>query len=300
MAFLGTIQGKCADNSTVHSRVGECDVIPGLTQKLLITPLNFTFPITGSEAMVSALKAGIVAGLVVPFGDVTGEPVTGGDAASYSTEHGSNIYLGKNPTSVAYTFAGTGRCYGRALDALSLRFVRIVRVDYNGMVRGNAVSATVGRGFLAQIISIDTEASSNTAPYLNGLTVAYSENYAREKASDFLRPVISDADFDGLMGVMLVSGAEEGTARIVAACGGSDQGIAIASMLESNDVKVLLVDATGANPTTADIDPDTGLISNIAPTAGYRIAPASVLDGLNVVGYDGINEYTTATGNPDA
>lgn len=298
MAFLGNIQGVCAANDIVHTRVGDCDVDPSLVSTLLVTPLDFTVPTTTNEAMSAAFKAGIIAGKVVPINGIEGADATGGDVANYATPYGTNIPVGINAVSVPYVIMNGGACLEKELSKLNRKQRRIFWIDSNGMVWGTEVSEGVGRGFIGSVMMTRTMATNQTTPYVKTFNVGYSAAFEAEWNNRFA--LESAGSYDGLMGVKLVSGTAEGTARIVAACSGSDEGMNIASMLETTDAKALLVDATGANPTTADIDPDTGLISNIAPTAGYRIAPASVLDGLNVVGYDGINEYTTATGNPDA
>lgn len=298
MATYGKIQGKCAVEEIVHTRVGDCDAIPAITKTLLLTPLNFTFPTTSSEAMVQALKQGVLAGLVIPINGITGEDGSGGEAATFTTLHGPNIYTGVTAKTVPYQLAGTGACMMKALQNLNLKHKRIIKIDVNGMVWGNAVSDTVGRGFRAQLLFTDAEATNETTPYLNYLNVAYSSDYASEKANGFA--LEATADFDGLTGITLVPGAASGQAQIVNACSGKDEGVEIAAMLDGSDAKALLVNDAGVNPTAATIDPDTGLITGITPTAPYRIVSAAVLDSLNVVGYDGIKKLVDLTGNPDA
>lgn len=294
----GKIQGKCATEEIAHTRVGDCDAIPAIVKALLITPLNFTFPITSAEAMATALNQGILAGLVIPINGVTGEDGSGGEAATFATPHGPNIYTGVTARTVPYQLAGTGACMMKALQNLNLKNKRVIKIDVLGMVWGNAVSDTVGRGFKAQLLFTDAEPTNETTPYLNYLNAAYSSDYAKEKANGFALETTSD--FEGLAGITLVAGAAAGQARIVNACTGADEGVAIAAMLDGSDAKSLLVNEAGVNPTAATIDPDTGLLTGITPTASYRIVSAAVLDGLNVVGYDGIKQIVNLTGNPDA
>lgn len=298
MTFYGKIQARCASEDIPHTRWSDCDLKIGITKAILITPLNFTFPVTDSEAMMQALKQGVLSGRVFPIYGVTGQPLTGGEAATASTSHGPSIYVGETASAVSYEFATLGACASKQLKYFSLKNMRIVRIDVNDVVWGNAISDTVGRGYEAQLFHRDTEPTTETEAYVNYLEATYTSNYAREKWNRFALEALGD--ISGLAGVTLVAGATAGQARIVNACSGKDEGVEIAAMLDGSDAKALLVNDAGVNPTAATIDPDTGLITGITPTASYRIVSAAVLDSLNVVGYDGIKKLVDLTGNPDA
>ncbi len=124
------------------------------------------------------------------------------------------------------------------------------------------------------------------------VNVSFEESWQKERQNT--QSFTIDAVPDGLLGIALVPGTVAGTANIVTACGGIDVGAQIASVATTT-ITTAFINEAGANPTTATIDPDTGIVS-IAPAGSYRIAPASVLDGLDIVGYDGLNKFATITG----
>jgi hypothetical protein len=259
-----------------------------LTSVLLITSPNFTFPITDEAAFTAAIKAGILAGQVAPLAGLEGAPITGGDLQSNSTEYGSNIPAGIAAPSFDYDYRRGGVCLEEALMALNGKQRRIVWIDKNNFAWGEAVSETQGRGFLGTVMAHPTFATANTAPFIKRFNVAHEDAFWTAWASKFAMPV--NDPFDGLIGVVLQQTATAGEMRIVSTCGGQDFGALWADEWKEG----AFLDASGQNPTAATVDPDTGILT-IAPTAGsYRVAPASVLDGLDIIGLDGLNTLVSA------
>jgi hypothetical protein len=78
--------------------------------------------------------------------------------------------------------------------------------------------------------------------------------------------------------------------RIVSTCGGQDFGALWADEWKEG----AFLDASGQNPTAATVDKDTGILTIAPSTASYRVAPASVLDGMDIIGLDGLNTFVSA------
>lgn len=290
--LLGKIQGKCATTDMVHTR-SNCDVDQGLIASLLVTTLDFTFPTTTPDEFNEAIQAGILAGKVVVINGIEGADATGGDVAQATTPYGTNIPVGINAVSVPYYLNSGGSCLEKELSKLNRMQRRIVEIDKAGMAWGTEISEGVGRGFIGSIMTTHTRATNNTTPYIKYFNVGYTSDYENEWNNRF---AIESATFDGLMGIMLVPGTVGGTARIVDSCSGMDVGAEIAAAA-TTPVTTAFIDESGANPATATIDPDTGVVT-IAPAGSYRIAPATVLDGLNIIGYDGLNKFAAITPAP--
>lgn len=298
MSFYGKIQGKCAAEELPHTRWADCDTKEALTKAIFITSSKFTFPISSAEMMMQALKQGVLSGQVFPIYGVNGQPRTGGEAATASTSHGPSIYVGKTATSVTYEFSTLGACASTQLAYFSLKNMRVLRLDINDMLWGHAVSDTVGRGFAAQLLHRKAEPTTETETYMNYIDAAYTSNYAKEERQPFAWEVTSE--ITGLTGITLKPGAAVGQANIVEVCSGTDVGVEIAAMLESSSVVDILATDAGVHPTSGTIDPDTGLITGLSPSAAYHIVGAAALDGLGVVGFDGSKQSVQLTGNPDA
>lgn len=292
MAILGKIAGKCAASDPVYTRVGGCDLEPKLINSLLATPLDFKLPITDPAAFNEAIEAGIIAGKIIPIGGIEGATVTGGDLASRTTDYGTNIPVGVNPISVPYNVTNGGMCLEKALSILNGKKMRFFWVDADGMVWGTAISDTEGRGFVGTAYMTRTMGTNQTTPYVKNFNVGYEVAFDKEWTNNFALDLT--ANIDGLMGIQLE--VADGQTRIVNACTGEDVGATIASMAESADLKTIFVQQNGTAATTATIDADTGAVT-IAPAGSYRIASAVVLDGLNIVGFAGLNKYVAITGS---
>lgn len=285
---IGKIQSNCAAESTVHTRVGDCDVNLSLVSALLATSLDFTAPIDDPATFLAAIKAGILAGRVVPINGIDGADVTGGDVQNYTTPYGTNIPTGLNPTTIAYNLIRGGSCLEKELTALNRKQRRFIWLDSAGMAWGEATADGLGRGFVGSIMVTHTLPTAQNAPYLKYFNVAYTAAHESEWANRFA--IESPSEFDGLMSAVLEQTATAGQMRIVNPCSGEDVGIAFATEWAPS----AFADSTGAAPTAATMDEDTGVLT-LAPTTGsFRILGAAVLDGLDIIGLDGLNTFVSA------
>jgi hypothetical protein len=261
-----------------------------LTKGVLITNYNFTFNTTSPEAFRMAINAGIVSGAVIPLYGFEGGPMTGGEVQNSTTEYGANIPNGVSAKSFDYHYRRGGSCLEKELGALDGTLRRIIKLD-PGYAWFEALSKTEGRGFPANLQTHSTDATSPTEAYQMRLNVAHLDTYHDEWKRR--GAVAVSGEFEGLMAVGLEQTTTAGQMRIVHPCSGSDLGKTYAE--EFSDPRAFL-DASGQNPTTAAVNPDTGILA-IAPTTGsYRIAPASVLATLDtpIIGMDGIEELVSS------
>lgn len=288
MAYIGKIQSNCAAESVVHTRVGDCDVNLSLVTSILVTSLDFTFPTDDPAAFLAAIKTGILAGRVVPIGGIEGANLTGGDVQNYSAEYGTNIPTGLNPTTIAYNLIRGGSCLEKELTALNRKQRRFIWLDSAGMAWGEATADGLGRGFVGSIMVTHTLPTAQNAPYLKYFNVAYTAAHETEWANRFA--IESPSEFDGLMGAVLQQTATAGVMKIVNPCSGEDVGITYAAEWAPG----AFADSTGAAPTSATMNPDTGVLTIAPTTASFRILGAAILDGMDIIGLDGLNTFVSA------
>lgn len=289
MANLGVVQGNCSAENVVHSRVGDCDVEPGLITGLIAVPRNKRFS-SDIETFQEELAAAVLAGQAIPIFGIEGATASGGDLQTGATDYGTNQSFGVNPWTIAYRILPGGVCLERALGDLDKKSMRFIWVEASGRIWLATTKTSAGvvqlMGFEGTAMTYNALPQNATTPFMKYFNVSYTANHRAEwlDGSTF----VLDSIPEGLMGVTLVAGTAAGTARIVGACGGEDQGAIMAQMAGATaDLKTAFVNDAGVNPTSANIDPETGLVT-IAPAGAYRVASAVVLDGLNIVGYDGL------------
>jgi len=286
---IGRIQSNCATDEAVHTGIGNCDVNPGLITGVLITAPDFTFPTTDAAAFTAAIKAGILSGRVSPVNGIELDSPSGGEVQNSTSPYGTNTPTGFAPITHPYRIMRGGTCLGKELAKLNTKQRRFVWFDINGMTWGEAISDTEGRGFFATAMVTPTFASSPTEGYRDTLQAGYDSGFAPAWVNRFAIAVSGEA-FSGLIGAVLEQTAVAGEMRIVNPCSGEDVGIAFATEWAPE----AFADSTGAAPTSATMDENTGILT-IAPTTGsFRILGAAVLDGLDIVGLDGLNTFVSA------
>lgn len=290
--YRGTISAACAGGKRARTRIGSCDVEPGLIVGLFATPVDATFPVSETE-FNTQLPGNIASGKIIPIMGIEGAVPTGGDLATNTTNYGTNIPVVINPPSIPYQILSGGACLEKELAKLNKGKMRFMWIEASGRlwrhITVNAAGEEVAMGFKGIAMFYPTLAQNNTTPYMKYFNVAYGAVWYDEWLNKDL--INSDPNAQGLMGIKLEAG-DPGTARIVGVCSGQDYGVEIAAMLDG-----VATDMFIPTPTTVAINPDTGLVT-ISPAGAYRIAGAEALDAMNVIGFDGLPETTEITAAP--
>ncbi len=290
----GIIYGSCADEDAIRSGKGRCDIRPGLTKYLLLADKRARFPLDPAE-FNAAIKSYIYTNAItrlIPIGEIDGGTPSGGTLETQSSEYGDNTTTGVAAITVPYHLKGASLCQRKELSKLNRRDFQIFHVDANGNIFGWAISeggAESFVGYTGTTFVYDEMAQNNTTPWGLRVNVDYSGNFYHEQdhAHGF---ALDNAVPNGLIGVTLQQTTTAGQMKIVSACGGEDAGIQFAGEWAPE----AFIDESGANPTSAAMNPDTGILT-IAPTsAKYRIADAEVLNGLDIVGLDGVQTLVSA------
>lgn len=296
--YLGQIINKCGDEN-VHPGKGNCTVPPGKVKYLLLTAPNAVYPMDPDEFIAGLPGYVTDPGMLrmVPIGSVSGNDPSGGDIITTAPgNYGGTETVGINQKSVSYQIEGADKCQYKELSKLNRKTKRVFEFTDSGYVEGTV--RMVGNppvpgfaGYLGKIYVWETKATG-TEPYKVYLTVDYSADYESENQNSHSFEVGVGNFPSGLQGVS-VEVVEGGTVRIVTSCGGED----ITAMYGDDWDIAAFVNETGGNPTTATFNAQTGLIT-LAPTGKYRVANADVLNGLNIIGYEGSNIYVQVTVAP--
>lgn len=296
---LGKVTGNCAGNNRIRTRVGDCDVMPTKLVGLLLTPKGATFP-ADADAFLAELEQNIVSGKIIPLTGLEIPTVSGFDIASSTPDGGGMRYIGLNPPQFDIPITGAGLCKAKALVPLNLKYMSYIWLCQEGAdyrlfaaTKLDADGNEVIYGYDGQNILAYTM-PTGTEPFITRFNVSFSTLFGDQFASTTSFVVPNTTLLDGLMGITLAVGTVAGTATIVSSCSGQNVGADIAAMLDGDAVEMFENTETGANPTTATIDPTTGLVT-IAPAGTYRIVPAAALFELGVVGFDGLEDGTAIT-----
>lgn len=280
----GTIIGTCAGGETVRTGISKCQTTLGLVKTLLICDPGTRFSVD-PNTFNEELRDAIIRGKVIPV-NINDAPRTGGDVRTSEVGYGGTQPNGTNAQSYQYRLEDGSECLAKELSKLDGQQREIMWLDENGMVFGTAKTGTNGdynSGYLGKVQSYDGS-PQNDSSFALFLGVYYSANHRRERLNSFAIPLTVSTD--GLIGVMLQT--TDSTTTIVTSCGGVEVGKDYAA----DWTKEAFIDQTGGNPTSVAVDPNTGAVT-LAPATSYRIAPASILDGLGIAGLDGINTFTT-------
>ncbi len=293
MEFRGTVKSNCGANDTPRTRTSGCNIEPGLINGVFATPKDATFPVDEAE-FNERLHEYIVAGKIIPLKELAISSTSGGDIASETREYGDNVPVGINPPSFTFRANSGGVCLEKEIAKLDRRQMRFMLTDQNGKlwrtITVDKDGKEVARGFLGIGMSSITMAQNPTTPTKILFTVGFDTAHRTEWLNS--DGIDLTGNTDGLMGIELVK-STDGTVHIVGVCSGEDVGKDIAAMADAQTLKGAFINKSGGAATTATINPDTGAVT-LAPLGSYRIAPVSVLDGLDIVGFDGIDKFVQA------
>lgn len=254
---------------------------------LLITPLNAAYS-PEKEAFLSEIEAGIKAGgssRVYPVKNVLGVTINGGDInAPEVGTYGGVAPTGLNAKNVVFQVDG-GDCLYKELAKLNKRKVRVFRVDDDGYVYGTMLADGRFAGFEATSYSTRTTTDGSTA-YNLSLTVYYTPNLEAEEKNMNAVKVGLNAIPNGLIGLKLIPGSATTKAKVVTSCGGDD----VTEQFATEWSTTAFVKEGGGNPTSATYA-DGEITFDSA--GSYRVAGAEVLEGLDITGFDGVNEFVS-------
>lgn len=279
----GNIPSNCA-SEMAYTGVGPCPKQEGKTSALIITPLNATYSLE-KDTFITEMEAGVKASgssRVYPVKDVLGVTINGGDInAPEVGTYGAVMPTNLNAKNVVFQING-GDCLYKELAKLNKRKVRVFRVDDDGYVYGTMVNGKFA-GFEATLYATRTTTDGSTA-YNLSLAVYYTPNIENEEKNLNAINVGLTSIPSGLVGLTLVKGSATLKARVVTACGGDD----VTAQFGTEWSTTAFVKEGGGNPTSATYA-DGEITFDAA--GSYRVAGASVLEGLDITGFDGIPEF---------
>lgn len=286
----GKIWGICPDNIDVNTGVGECGVQPDVPAAILITDPLARFS-ADPETFKTELHDHIIGMdvdkiLPVAIADST---VSGGEFKT-RTQGDVAKTIGLTQKVEVFMVADPDMCLYKELAKTNGWKARIFRVYRNRLIDGTILVEGENTSFVGYEATLYCRQTFTTADGFNiELQVTYSINNDYEEKNKQVFQL--DSIPEGLIGVSLVAGVTAGTANIVTSCGQVDMGKKYSGLWGVT----AFINDSGANPTTANVNPTTGVLT-IAPAGNYRVAPASILDGLGLIGINGTNEFATITG----
>lgn len=282
------IYGICPDNSDINTGRSECGVQPDVPVAILITDPAARYPIDPAD-FNDQLHDFVIAqdiSRIIPVA-VADETVTGNEFKTRTvgdvqktiglTQKISTIFL-ENPDLCLYPEISK-------MDGWNARIFFIYR---NGFIDGTRIiegENTYFAGYSASLYSRETRTTADG--YNVELQVTFTVANQFEARNKQVFPL--DSIPSGLVGITLQQNTDG--LHIVTACGGTDVGRKFATEF----VAAAFINDAGANPTSVSVNPTTGVVT-IAPAGTYRIAPAAILDGLRIIGLNGINEFVVVAG----
>lgn len=285
----GQIIGDCG-NETPHTGLGNCPKQEGKTVSLIITPRSVNFPVDATE-FISKLNEAVIASPVVrafPIKNIVGMTINGGDInAPDLGNYGGPAPTNLNAKNIAYQIDG-GDCLYKELAKFNKRKMRVCRIDDEEYMYGTIIEEAGQKrlaGFECTLYVNRTPPDGSTA-YNLSLYVYYTPNNEIEERNMNAFKVGLTTIPDGLIGLTLVKGSTSGKAKIITSCGGDDVTDEIGSKLTTDT----FLNDSGEHPTTATYT--KGEIT-IEPAGSYKIADAETLNGVDIVGFEGVDEYVS-------
>lgn len=290
---LGQVYGNCGTKDEIRTGREDCGVAPVVCTALLLSDPRAEYPSDPAEFNENLPSYIVSNGVdkILVIKDFDGDTPAGQEFRTITTGYGTNKPNGINPYSTEFNLANATVCDYRELSKLNGKKMRVGIVGKDNMAEYTAISADKIKGYLGVIGVREVRPTGTDGQYQVIISVSFDESWEKERQNNHVFAL--DAIPDGLIGIRLIPGTVGGTANIVTVCGGMNVGTEIAAAA-TGDITTAFISESGANPTTAVIDPDTGVVT-ISPAGSYRIAPATVLDGLGIIGYDGLNKFAAIT-----
>lgn len=285
----GQIIGNCG-NETPHTGLGNCPKQEGKIVALLVTTRSLNFSVNATEFITGLSNATIAAPSVrlFPIKNIVGMTINGGDInAPDLGNYGGPAPTNLNAKNVAYQIDG-GDCLYKELAKFNKRKMRVFRVDDEGYVYGTVIEENGTKkfaGFECTLYANRVPTDGSTA-YNLSLYVYYTPNNEIEEKNMNAFEVGLTSIPDGLIGLTLVKGSTSGKTKIVTICGGDDVTDEIGSKLTTDT----FLNDSGEHPTTVTYA--KGEIT-IEPAGSYKIADAGTLSGVDIVGFEGVDEYVS-------
>lgn len=261
---------------------------------LILTALNAVYPTDPAE-FIAGLSGWISASdssRMFPIKGVVAGALNGGDIATAELgTYGGSAPIGINQLNIAYQF-DAGDCFYKELFKVRKRKMRMFRVDDEGYVYGTIVTRgdkEYVAGFEVTLMPLYTQSDGSTETTI-GLTAYYSVNYEFELAAKNGVNVGLNSIPDGLIGLVLKAGETAGTAYVITSCSGED----VTAEYGDDWSTEMFLNNSGGNPTTVTFKKESGELT-IAPAGSYKVASASVLAAGNIIGYEGVDTYTSVT-----
>lgn len=285
----GQIIGNCG-NETPHTGLGNCPKQEGKIVALLVTTRSVNFSVITSEFITGLNNSTIAAPSVrlFPIKNIVGMTINGGDInAPDLGNYGGPAPTNLNAKNVAYQIDG-GDCLYKELAKFNKRKMRVFRVDDEGYVYGTVIEENGTKkfaGFECTLYANRVPTDGSTA-YNLSLYVYYTPNNEIEEKNMNAFEIGLTSIPDGLIGLTIMKGSTSGKAKIVTICGGDDVTDEIGSKLTTDT----FLNDSGEHPTTATYA--KGEIT-IEPAGSYKIADAETLNGVDIVGFEGVDEYVS-------
>ena len=293
MPFLGQIIGRCGQD-TPHTGAGFCPKKEGKTVAIILTGPNAFYeadPVKFVEEL-SAHVTAIDSKRMYPIKGVVGMPISGGDInAPELGVYGGATPEGLNAKNIAYQIDG-GDCLYKELAKTNKRKMRIFHIDDEGFIYGTVVvrdGKEYFAGFEITVYAVRVRTDGSTA-YNLSLYAYYSVNNESEEKNMFGFEVGLANIPDGLVGVILKTGAAAGTVQVVTACGGED----ITPEYGPDWTPAMFINDSGIQAATVSYGAN-GMLT-IAPAGKYRVASSAVLATGDILGLEGLPQLTQIPG----
>lgn len=277
------IYGNCPDNSDINTGRGECGIQPDVPAAILITDVNARYP-SDPDAFREALHDAIIAGdvtRILPVA-VQDETSTGGE---FKTRTVGDVQrtIGLTQKISLFFLENPDLCLYPEVSKTDGWNARVFIVYKNGFIEGTQITdgdTTYFAGYAASLYSRETRTTADG--YNVEMQVTFTTAYQMEIKNKEVFKL--DSIPLGLVGITLEQRTDG--IHVVTACGGVDVGKKYPTEF---DVTAFRNEA-GASPTTATVNASTGVVT-IAPAGNYRVAPAAILDGLGIIGFNGVNQF---------